>query len=89
VQYLRLRITQVWFVLAGATVLSWWLAGGPGVSQQAVTSGLFVVAFVKVWLVVHYFMEVRTAPRPLRLIADGWVVATCCTILAIYWMASP
>lgn len=37
----------------------------------ALTSG---IAFVKIYLVGWYFMELRFAPRALRLICSGWVV---------------
>ena len=44
-----------------------------------------VLAFFKVRLVILYFMEIRTAPIPIRLAFEGWVAVVCVAIIAIYW----
>jgi hypothetical protein len=35
-------------------------------------------------LIIRHFMEVRTAPRWLRLSTDGWLVALWGAVLVIY-----
>ena len=35
-------------------------------------------------MIIRYFMEVRTAPRWLKLATDGWLAVLWVTILAIY-----
>ena len=64
---LRDRISAVWILLMGATVLSWRLGLGHGIdSRVAASAVVIVVAFVKVYLVGRYFMEIRNAPVALR-----------------------
>jgi cytochrome c oxidase subunit IV len=79
--------TVVWGLLMMATGFSWWLgADGLALSDnlQFVTTMLIIIAFVKVRFVIHYFMEVRSAPLALRLVCDGWVIGVCLAILALY-----
>jgi hypothetical protein len=70
------RMGAVWAVLVGATLASWLLGGGNAV--------VVAVAFLKVRLVGLYFMELRTAPVPLRVLFEGWVVVTCGVLIALY-----
>ena len=49
----------------GATLASWYLGDGHG-STKLATIVVITVAFVKVFVVGHYFMELRDAPIPLR-----------------------
>ncbi len=85
---LRNRVTPVWLLLVAATGLSWWMgsdAGGPGSEVRLVASALIAVAFIKVRFVLRYFMEVRTAALPLKLLADAWVLIVCGAVLTLYW----
>ena len=71
------RMGAVWAVLVGATLASWLLGGGHGAVVMA-------VAFLKVRLVGLSFMELRTAPVPLRALFEGWVVVTGGVLIALY-----
>jgi hypothetical protein len=42
------------------------------------------VAFLKVGLVGHYFMELRYAPLSLRLVFTGWAVVVCSALIVMY-----
>lgn len=84
------RETLVWAILAGVTGLSWWL----GTNAQAVDVSsdhtrtsvmLLVLAFIKVRLIIRYFMEVRHAPLVLRLICESWTILACGVVLALYF----
>jgi hypothetical protein len=66
----------VWTLLVVATITSWSLGGA--------TVAVLVVAFVKVRLVGLYFMELRSAPVPLRLLFEGWVVVVCSILIGLY-----
>lgn len=81
--------TLVWFIITGATAFSWSLAMGMPVEQSDsnmwTTITLMVIAFVKVRLVIMWFMEVRTAPLPLRIIGEAWTLAACTAVLVLYW----
>jgi Prokaryotic Cytochrome C oxidase subunit IV len=77
-------VVIVWSVLAAVTLLSWALGAEHLLGfAHALTALLFVVAFVKVWLIGRYFMDLRSAAVPLRLLFDGWVfvVGTALTVM--------
>ena len=84
-------VSAVWLLLMLATGLSWWLGLDQGVAadQQGdyryISSGLIIIAFIKVRIVIRYFMEVRQAPLALKLVCDAWVVLVCGTIIYLYW----
>lgn len=85
---LRHPATWIWVLLASATAFSWWL-GTEGVpdtdrARLLTTIAIMGVSFVKVRLVISYFMEVRHAPWPLKLACDGWLVLSCIAILGLY-----
>lgn len=94
---LRNPVTAVWFLLMLATCLSWSLGSDHGLSQDAdggsdyryLSTGLILIAFIKVRIVMRYFMEVRKAPLALRLICDGWVLLVCSVIIYLYWLGLP
>lgn len=82
------RLTYVWLALCLLTAMSWSVSPGHadgrvGVSVPA-TCAVLALGFVKARLVISHFMEVRTAPRWLRLVTDGWLVALWGAILALY-----
>lgn len=80
-------ITYAWLVLSAITVASWWLAPDhAGVATTSVSISIAVIALglIKSRMIVRYFMEVRTAPRWLRLATDGWLAALWLGVLVIY-----
>lgn len=89
ITFLRQAPTVVWLILSAATFLSWWFGTGhaANAAEEIVptTLGLIVLAFIKVRLVILYFMEIRHAPLLLRLICEAWVVLVCAVLLALYW----
>jgi hypothetical protein len=86
---LRSRVTAVWLLLVAATGISWELGHGMGFSSvRLASSAVIVVAFIKVRFVILDFMEIRTAPRFMRIIAETWLAVICGTLLALYWAAA-
>jgi len=82
-------ITTVWLALSVATGISWWLGTESSMTpRQLATVGLTLIAMIKVRLVILYFMEVRTAPLPLRLICETWVIAVGAVIIGFYLLGS-
>ena len=78
-------MVAVWAVLVAATIVSWAVGGGHGAGgHEAATVAVLAVAFVKVHLVGLYFMELRSAPVPLRLLFEGWVVVTGSVLIGLY-----
>ena len=80
--------TYVWLILSAITVISWWLApghsGGHTVASVPITVAVVLLGFVKGRMIIRYFMEVRTAPRWLKITTDAWLVALFAAILGIY-----
>jgi hypothetical protein len=80
--------TYVWVVLSAITILSWWLghsrAGHSFDASVPITVAVLAIGFVKVRLVMGYFMEVGTAPTWLRLFTDIWLIVFWGAVLAIY-----
>ena len=61
----------------------------PEIAITSVTSAVdiqyvILLAFIKGRLIIRYFMEVRTAPRWLKLSTDAWLVIVWAAVLAIY-----
>jgi len=82
---LRSAITVVWLALIALTLTSWWLGTEDAVgSIKAANILILVVAFAKVRFVGLYFMELRNAPVPLRLIFEGWCVVVSTVVLLLY-----
>ncbi len=81
-------ITVVWVILSVITVVSWWLgpghARGPLVASAPITVAVLTLGLIKSRLIIRYFMEVRTAPRWLRIATDTWLVVFWGAVLAIY-----
>jgi hypothetical protein len=83
------RFTAVWVFLSGITILSWLLGrtahdGGSVTANTPVTIGVLAIGCVKARLILQSFMEVRTAPRWLRLVTDTWLVVFWGAVLGIY-----
>lgn len=84
-QLLRGPFLVVWFVLIGATLVSWYLGADHGVRDHHLTTVLIMlVAFIKVRFVGLYFMELRAAPGALRLLFEAHCVIVCTAMLAVY-----
>ncbi|WP_404810245.1 cytochrome C oxidase subunit IV family protein [Zhongshania marina] len=74
----------------GATAASWLLGASPvdlssGITITGTTTIILIlIAFFKVRLVIMHFMEIRTAPLPLKLLCEAWLFATPGVIIGIY-----
>lgn len=82
------RTTYVWVFLSAITMLSLWLgharAGEAYGASVPITMAVLAIAAIKCRFIIQEFMEVRTAPRWLRLSTDAWLVALWGAVLAIY-----
>ena len=82
------RTTLIWLLLVAATLVSWELGHGVGFeSAAAAGAAILVVTFVKVRFVVLDFMEIRGAPRWMRVIAESWVVLCCALLIGLFLVA--
>lgn len=78
------RTTIVWLALVIATCLSWWLHVGGPTSRSAASAGIIVVAFIKVRLIGRDFMELRRAPRGLRVLLDLYTTVVPVALTVMY-----
>lgn len=78
------RVSLIWALLVGATVLSWALGHGVGFTGAAASVAILAVTFVKVRFVVQDFMEIRDAPRWMRLGFDGWILLCCALLIGLF-----
>jgi Prokaryotic Cytochrome C oxidase subunit IV len=80
--------TYAWLALSVITLASWWLAPshtrGAAVASVPITVAVVLLGFIKGRMVIRYFMEVRTAPRWLKLFTDVWLTVLWAAVLAIY-----
>ena len=87
----RNTATYAWIFLIFLTAFSWWLSldltVGVDNAYKFTTMGLFLLAFFKVRLVIMHFMELRTAPLPLRAVFEAWVIIVCAVLVGLYWFA--
>ena len=82
---LRNRVTGIWLILIAATLVSFWLGTDHGLASVTSRSvPILMVALIKVRFVGLYFMELRDAPLPLRLLFEGYCLIVCTTLLAMY-----
>ncbi len=81
------KITLVWIGLVLATGLSWQFGHGFGFGDNTrfATIAIIVISFLKVRFIVLDFMEVRTAPKALRVALETWLVLVCATLIFLYW----
>ena len=81
----RSPLTVAWMLLFGLTVAAWWTGGrSDGQASTLITGGVLLLALVKARLVIRYFMEVRFAPRWLRLCCDAWLGVVFGMVLVLY-----
>ncbi|BBZ36268.1 cytochrome C oxidase subunit IV family protein [Mycolicibacterium confluentis] len=81
-------MTWVWLALTVITVGSWWLApaNAEGTVQAStpITALVLALAFIKGRLIIRHFMEVRTAPKWLKLATDAWLATLVVAVFVIY-----
>lgn len=83
---LRSRVTLVWLVLVVATVLSWEMGHGVGLDDlRHIRIAVIGIAFIKVRFVILDFMEIRHAPRFMRVVGESWALLVCLVLIALYW----
>ena len=85
---LQSRVTGIWVGLIAATMLSWQFGHGFGFREKFhyATAAILIITFVKIRFVFLDFMELRTAPWPLRMAFEVWAVSVCATLIGLYWL---
>jgi hypothetical protein len=86
-RYIRNPLTYAWVFLTLITTVSWWIGHTFDLdyhTDSAVTVCVLLIAAVKTFLVIRYFMEVRFAPPWLKTCTYGLVGVTFALLLAFY-----
>ncbi len=85
------RLLVVWVVLASLTLSYVWIdhsaafQGGSLRPSALITSGVIVIALIKVRIIFREFMEVRQAPALLCRLTDAWVLLIAVVLLGSYF----
>ena len=86
-------LVTVWFLLACATGLTWWLGSTqdsvndlPKLIENDLTLAFIIlfIALVKIRFIIWHFMEVREGPAWLRWTCDFWLAFLAVTLLLLY-----
>jgi len=83
----RTKATYAWLLLIALTALSWSLGTDHGLAfggHVAASLTIVAVAVFKVRIVGLCFMEVRTAPIPLRVLFEGYCAALFGLLAVLY-----
>ena len=82
-------INRIWVLLMGCTLVTYILgeSGWAGQHGRIALGVMFLLAFVKAFLVAYDFMELRHAPSLWRRLVLGWLVLVISAIVAAYWLA--
>ncbi len=76
---------RVWAVLATATLISYAIgeqSAGHALPTWAVAT-VFMLAWLKGWLVIDVFMGLRNAPKLWRRVVLGWLIGVTATLTII------
>ena len=83
----NVRLLVVWVILASLTLAYLWIDhsfDGSLRPNVVITSGVIVIALVKVRIIFREFMEVRQAPALLCRLTDAWVLLIGVSLFSCY-----
>jgi hypothetical protein len=87
-QLLSERLFVVWLALIAVTLISAQIGGTNGLAGThhgaAVTIAVLAIAFAKVAIVMFTYMDVRQAPRALKIVATTWLVVVLSVLVTVY-----
>ncbi|MBS0370488.1 MAG: cytochrome C oxidase subunit IV family protein [Proteobacteria bacterium] len=78
-------MSRIWLLLVCATLAGWALAENHGAGRWTVLA-VMLFALFKARLVFLHFMELKLAPRALRLIFEAWIAGSAGMIVAMQWL---
>ncbi|WP_405054010.1 cytochrome C oxidase subunit IV family protein [Thalassotalea nanhaiensis] len=73
----------VWSGLILFTLISFFIGGESLFLPKLATTFILLVSFIKIRLVIHYFMEVKYAPLPLKIALDVWCICVFVMLLTL------
>jgi hypothetical protein len=87
---LQKRLIVAWSVLAGITLVAWWMGArhgaGPLHTDAAVAIGAIAITLVKVRIIImREFMDIRFAGLRLKHATDAWLAVFGAAMLLAYF----
>ena len=87
--FLLNSITIAGVFLFIGTVTSWFLAPEEDYLEPLIPGLIIIlIAFLKVRLILMYFMELRIAPQPWRGLFEAWMAVACAVVMLLYVIGS-
>ena len=86
---LRERVTWVWLALIVLTCATTWGLSKDLFSPVVAVVGNFLIAAVKVRYVMLDFMELRDAPKRVRVAFEAWPFGVAAMILGFWFATGP
>lgn len=84
------RLTLVWVLLLAMTFGAFVIGIEQGVGFASAGAVLIIgIALLKVRLIGIHFMDVRVAPRPLRLLFEGYVLVVFVALVVLDLVVRP
>ena len=74
----------VWLGLTLATLLSYAIVDGGLLPRPLATVAVLAIAFAKARYIGLDFMELRGAPRALRIAYEAWALVACLGLIALF-----
>lgn len=81
-------VNVIWVILLLATAVTYWLgeSGLSGSAGMAPVLAMFGLAFIKGFLVIYDFMELRHAPPLWTRLLVGWLIFVTSMIVLAYYI---
>jgi caa(3)-type oxidase subunit IV len=83
---MRAPASVAWLALCGLTVLSWMLGTGTDLGQDQLFASLAIIAVAvfKIRLIGLYFMELREAPKIMRVVMEVYCAALLVLLAGLF-----
>jgi heme/copper-type cytochrome/quinol oxidase subunit 4 len=84
----NLSSNSLWLLLLAVTGVTYWLGESGQMANASLMPvlGIFGIAFVKAWVVIQDFMELRHAPKLWRNLLLAWLLVVISMIVLAYWL---
>jgi hypothetical protein len=84
----NLSSNSLWLLLLAVTGVTYWLGESGQMANASLMPvlGIFGIAFVKAWVIIQDFMELRHAPKLWRNLLLAWLLVVISMIVLAYWL---
>lgn len=84
----NLSSNSLWLLLLAVTGVTYGLGESGQMANASLMPvlGIFGIAFVKAWVIIQDFMELRHAPKLWRNLLLAWLLVVISMIVLAYWL---